>query len=154
MARQIAVTGAGPADTMPSASCRGPAASCARSARVRAPTSPAARATTAASIRSAKESTSAASYDDPSSRRVSSTASISVRSSGSSATTRPQRYWPVLDTVSMDRPGSVPCLPVMSVRMNTIRSPFLPAIWAQSSGLVVFGRSSFSLNSSTHACIR
>ena len=40
----------------------------------------------------------------------------------------------------MDRPGSVPCLPVMSVRMNTIRSPFLPEIRAQSSGLVVFGQ--------------
>ena len=42
-------------------------------------------------------------------------------------------------------------MPVMSVRMKTIRSPFLPEIRAQSSGLVVLGRSSFSLNSSTHA---
>ena len=28
----------------------------------------------------------------------------------------------MLETVSMDLPGSVPCLPVMSVRMKTIRS--------------------------------
>ena len=35
-----------------------------------------------------------------------------------------------------------------------MRSPFLPEIRAQSSGLVVFGRSSFSLNSSTHAVSR
>ena len=27
------------------------------------------------------------------------------------------RYWPVLDTVSIDRPASVPLLPEMSVRM-------------------------------------
>ena len=27
------------------------------------------------------------------------------------------RYWPVLATVSIDRPASVPCLPWMSVRM-------------------------------------
>ena len=53
---------------------------------------------------------------------------------------RPQRYWPVFDTVSIERPGSVPCLPVMSVRMKTIRSPFLPEMRAQSSGLVVFGQ--------------
>ena len=38
--------------------------------------------------------------------------------------------------------------------MNTIRSPFLPEMRAQSSGFVVLGRSSFSLNSSTHACSR
>ena len=47
-------------------------------------------------------------------------------------------------TVSMERPVSAPCLPVMSVRMYTIRSPFFPEIRAQSSGLVVLGRSSFS----------
>src|SRR5213079_2861995 len=64
------------------------------------------------------------------------------------------RYWPVFATVSIERPGSVPCLPVMSVRMKTIRSPFLPEMRAQSSGFVVFGRSSFSLNSSTHAVSR
>lgn len=64
------------------------------------------------------------------------------------------RYWPVLATVSMERPVSAPCFPVTSVRMKTIRSPFLPEILAQSSGLVVFGRSSFSLNSSTQACRR
>ena len=46
----------------------------------------------------------------------------------------------MLETVSIDRPGSVPCLPVMSVRMKTIRSPFLPEMRAQSSGLVVFGQ--------------
>ena len=50
----------------------------------------------------------------------------------------------MLDTVSIERPGSVPPLPVISVRMKTIRSPFLPEIRAQSSGLVVLGRSSFS----------
>ena len=60
----------------------------------------------------------------------------------------------MLATVSMERPASVPCLPWMSVRMKTIRSPFLPEIRAQSSGLVVFGRSSFSLNSSTQAASR
>ena len=46
----------------------------------------------------------------------------------------------MLATVSMERPGSVPCLPVISVRMKTIRSPFLPEMRAQSSGLVVFGQ--------------
>jgi hypothetical protein len=66
----------------------------------------------------------------------------------------PYRYWPVLDTVSIDRPGWVPCLEEMSVRMKTIRSPFFPEIFAQSSGLVVLGRSSFSANSSKQACIR
>ena len=40
---------------------------------------------------------------------------------------------------------------VTRVRMKTMRSPFLPEMRAQSSGFVVFGRSSFSLNSSTHA---
>ncbi len=35
----------------------------------------------------------------------------------------------------------------VSVRMNTMRSPFLPEIFAQSSGFVVFGRSSCSLYS-------
>ncbi len=35
-----------------------------------------------------------------------------------------------------------------------MRSPFLPEIRAQSSGFVVFGRSSFSLNSSRIALIR
>src|SRR2546425_8958760 len=35
-----------------------------------------------------------------------------------------------------------------------MRSPFLPAILAQSSGFVVFGRSSFSLNSSRTAVLR
>ena len=46
----------------------------------------------------------------------------------------------MLATVSIERPGSVPCLPVMRVRMKTIRSPFLPEMRAQSSGLVVFGQ--------------
>ena len=32
----------------------------------------------------------------------------------------------MFDTVSMDRPGWVPCLEEISVRMKTIRSPFLP----------------------------
>src|SRR5690606_17242338 len=64
------------------------------------------------------------------------------------------RYWPVLATVSMERPASAPFLPDARVRMETIRSPFLPEIRAQSSGLVVLGRSSFSLNSSTHAWSR
>jgi hypothetical protein len=53
----------------------------------------------------------------------------------------------VLVTVSIDRPVSAPFLPDTRVRMNTIRSPFLPEIRAQSSGLVVLGRSSFSLYS-------
>ena len=35
-----------------------------------------------------------------------------------------------------------------------MRSPFLPEIFAQSSGFVVFGRSSFSLNSSMHESSR
>ena len=35
-----------------------------------------------------------------------------------------------------------------------MRSPFLPEMRAQSSGLVVLGRSSFSLNSSTQAASR
>jgi hypothetical protein len=43
---------------------------------------------------------------------------------------RDYRYCPVLDTVSMDRPGWVPCLEEMSVRMKTIRSPFFPEIFA------------------------
>ena len=30
---------------------------------------------------------------------------------------RAQRYWPVLATLSIERPGSVPLLPVTSVRM-------------------------------------
>ena len=47
----------------------------------------------------------------------------------------------------MERPGWVPCLELIRVRMKTIRSPFLPEIFAQSSGLVVFGRSSCSLYS-------
>ena len=51
----------------------------------------------------------------------------------------------------MERPGSEPFLPWIRVRMNTMRSPFLPEIRAQSSGLVVFGRSSFSRNSSMQA---
>src|SRR5690606_23748981 len=62
-----------------------------------------------------------------------------------------QRYCPVFATVSIDRPGSLRPLPVTRVRMKTIRSPFLPEMRAQSSGLVVLGRSSFSLNSSTQA---
>ena len=43
---------------------------------------------------------------------------------------------------------------LMSGFTYTIRSPFLPAIFAQSSGFVVFGRSSFYLNSSRTAVIR
>src|SRR5207249_319146 len=42
----------------------------------------------------------------------------------------------------------------MSGFTYTIRSPFLPAILAQSSGLVVLGRSSLSLNSSRTAARR
>src|SRR5689334_19637313 len=38
------------------------------------------------------------------------------------------RYWPVLVAVSIDRPDSVPLPPETSVRMYTIRSPFLPEI--------------------------
>jgi len=40
------------------------------------------------------------------------------------------KYWPVLATVSMERPASVPCLPDTRVLMYTIRSPFLPEIRA------------------------
>ena len=47
-------------------------------------------------------------------------------------------------TVSIERLTSVPFLPWTRVRMKMIRSPFLPEIRAQSSGFVVFGRSSFS----------
>src|SRR5579883_560358 len=64
---------------------------------------------------------------------------------------RAHRYCPVLLTVSIERPVSAPFFPETRVRMNTIRSPFLPEMRAQSSGLVVLGRSSFSLNSSTQA---
>ena len=55
-----------------------------------------------------------------------------------------QRYWPgeIVSTGRCSRPSPI------SVRMKTIRSPFLPEIRAQSSGFVVFGRSSFSLYSS------
>src|SRR5690606_21039844 len=67
---------------------------------------------------------------------------------------RAHRYWPVFDTVSMVRAVDEPFLPVTIVRMKTMRSPFLPETRAQSSGLVVLGRSSFSLNSSTHAVSR
>ena len=65
-----------------------------------------------------------------------------------------QRYCPVLVTFSMVREPSAPFLPWTIVRMKTMRSPFLPEMRAQSSGLVVLGRSSFSLNSSTHAVSR
>src|SRR5439155_14491825 len=64
----------------------------------------------------------------------------------------PYRYWPVLMTRSTAR-----CLSLISPMSGftyTIRSPFLPAILAQSSGLVVLGRSSFSLNSSRTAASR
>src|SRR3989442_265235 len=44
--------------------------------------------------------------------------------------------------------------PTVIVRTWTILSAFLPAIFAQSSGLVVFGRSSCSLNSSRMARMR
>ena len=47
----------------------------------------------------------------------------------------------------MDRPPLVSSVSLMRVRMYTIRSPFFPEIFAQSSGLVVLGRSSFSLYS-------
>jgi hypothetical protein len=60
----------------------------------------------------------------------------------------------VFATVSIWRPASGPFLPWTRVRMKTIRSPFLPEMRAQSSGLVVLGRSSFSLNSSMHASSR
>ena len=48
----------------------------------------------------------------------------------------------MLLAVSIARPDSW-FLPVTRVRMYTIRSPFLPEMRAQSSGLVVLGRSSF-----------
>ena len=73
------------------------------------------------------------------------------RHAGGAQAWRGYRYWPVLAIVSIERPVSPPRFPVTSVRMKTIRSPFLPEMRAQSSGLVVLGRSSFSLNSSTQA---
>ena len=45
---------------------------------------------------------------------------------------------------------SLRLIPLISVRTLMIRSPLRPEIRAQSSGFVVFGRSSFSLNSSLH----
>src|SRR5438093_581826 len=62
------------------------------------------------------------------------------------------RYWPVVTILSTLRfwlGGSD-----VSDFTDTIRSPFLPAILAQSSGCVVLGRSSFSLNSSRTAVNR
>src|SRR4029077_1551904 len=58
-----------------------------------------------------------------------------------------QRYCPVA-TRSIARPPSPSAASLLtSVRMNTMRSPFLPEIFAQSSGFVVLGRSSCSLYS-------
>src|SRR3989454_10889025 len=62
---------------------------------------------------------------------------------------RPQRYCPVGTTRPTSRRADFG-LPASGLT-ETIRSPFLPAIFAQSSGLVVLGRSSFSLNSSRTA---
>src|SRR3990172_6558880 len=62
------------------------------------------------------------------------------------------RYWPVLTIFSTPRCFSF--VSPMSGLTYTMRSPFLPAIFAQSSGFVVFGRSSFSLNSSRTAVSR
>ena len=50
----------------------------------------------------------------------------------------------MLVTVSIVREPSVPFLPCTMVRMKTMRSPFFPEMRAQSSGFVVFGRSSVS----------
>ena len=50
----------------------------------------------------------------------------------------------MLVTFSIVRDASTPFLPCTMVRMKTMRSPFLPEMRAQSSGFVVFGRSSFS----------
>ena len=58
------------------------------------------------------------------------------------------RYWPAV-MFSID--FSFRLIPLMSVRTLMIRSPLRPEIRAQSSGFVVFGRSSFSLNSSDTA---
>ncbi len=51
------------------------------------------------------------------------------------------RYRPVVTTCSMSRrfPGDSP----VNGLTYTIRSPFLPAIFVQSLGLLVLGRSSF-----------
>jgi hypothetical protein len=70
------------------------------------------------------------------------------RRTGERAGTGSYRYCPVA-TRSMDRPpaGSASSPRLIRVRMYTIRSPFLPEIFAQSSGLVVLGRSSCSLYS-------
>ena len=56
-------------------------------------------------------------------------------------------------TRSTCRPSLPPSSP-SRVRTYTMRSPFLPEIRAQSSGFVVLGRSSFSLNSSRIACVQ
>ncbi len=64
-------------------------------------------------------------------------------------TNRPQMWGGGLQVLAggdpLDRPsavGSSACPAAVRVRMNTIRSPFLPEILARSSGFVVFGRSS------------
>src|SRR5690606_15420770 len=57
------------------------------------------------------------------------------------------RYCPVVPTCSIRRCASGAPLCCTIVRLDTIRSPFLPDTRAQSSGFVVFGRSSFSRNS-------
>jgi hypothetical protein len=49
---------------------------------------------------------------------------------------------------------SLRLMPLISVRTLMMRSPLRPEMRAQSSGLVVFGRSSFSLNSSRTASMR
>src|SRR5207244_1461919 len=64
-----------------------------------------------------------------------------------------QRYCPVV-TRSICRPPPLPSSSARSVRTNTMRSPFLPEIFAQSSGFVVFGRSSCSLYSWRIAAVR
>ena len=56
------------------------------------------------------------------------------------------RYWPVV-TRSIWRPPCASSPSARIVRTYTMRSPFLPEIFAQSSGFVVFGRSSCSRNS-------
>jgi hypothetical protein len=56
------------------------------------------------------------------------------------------RYWPVV-TRSIWRPPVASSPSPNNVRTNTMRSPFLPEIFAQSSGFVVLGRSSCSRNS-------
>src|SRR5207244_3703378 len=70
------------------------------------------------------------------------------------ARARDYRYCPVVTTFCTGFACSSLRASVVSTLTYTMRSPLRPAIFAQSSGLLVFGRSSFSLNSSRTAATR